>query len=69
MEVKMEKRKERLKDHQTRFDNLFQTILFELDNIDLAEGIDQTSWLYAGCKEDLEKARTRILNYIERVLR
>ncbi len=62
-------RKERVEMEQKVFDAFIDGIVEKLNAIPLAEGIDQNSWLFAGCKEDLEKARTRILNYIERCLR
>ena len=66
---KEEEREERIREEKDRLNRLLDQVITRLTDIPLAEGIDQNSWLYAGCKEDLEKARTRILNYIERVLR
>lgn len=62
-------REERIKKEQARFNERFDFIILALEKIELAEGTVQNSWLFAGCKQDLEKARTRILNYIERILR
>ena len=62
-------REERVKQVQGKFFEEITQIIEKLNAIPLAEGIDKNSWLYAGCVEDLDKARTRIMNYIERVLR
>ena len=62
-------RKERIKMEQNVFNAFIDGITEKLDNIPLADGVDRNSWLFAGCRQDLEKARTRILKYIERVLR
>ena len=62
-------REERVKQVQGEFFEEITQIIEKLNAIPLAEGIDKNSWLFAGCREDLDKARTRILNYIERVLR
>ena len=62
-------RKERVVVEKSVLNSLIDRIILELNDLTLLEGIDKNSWLYAGCIEDLEKARTRILNYIERVLR
>jgi len=59
----------RVEKEKKKFNQFFDDLIIELTSIPLAEGIDQNSWLFAGCRQDLEKARTRILNYIERVLR
>ena len=62
-------REERVKQVQGDFDERIAQLIERLNAIPLVDGTDQNSWLYAGCRQDLEKARTRILNYIERVLR
>lgn len=64
-----EERRKRIFDQQSCFNKEIDSLIRRLNNIPLAEGIDKNSWLYAGCIEDLEKARTHILNYIERVLK
>ena len=64
-----EQRKERIKTKQFGFNERFDLIILDLQDLPLADGIDQNSWLFAGCRQDLEKARTRILAYIERCLR
>lgn len=65
----MAERTERLVDQKTRFNNLFSTMVFELNELPLADGVDKNSWIHAGCLQDLEKARARILAYIERCLK
>ncbi len=62
-------REERVKQVQGDFGERIAQLIERLNAIPLADGIDQNSWLFAGCRQDLEKARTRVLNYIERVLR
>ena len=64
-----EARKRRIEAEKKKFNQFFDDLIIELTSIPLAEGIDQNSWLFAGCRQDLEKARTRILKYIERCLR
>ena len=59
----------RVEKENKKFNQFFDDLIIELTSIPLAEGIDKNSWLFAGCREDLDKARTRILNYIERVLK
>ena len=66
---KEEERKERIREEKDRLNRLLDQVITRLTDIPLAKGIDQNSWLYAGCRQDLEAARTRILNYIERVLK
>ena len=62
-------REERVKQVQEEFNKQITQLIEKLSGISLASGVDKNSWLYAGCVEDLDKARTRIMNYIERVLR
>ncbi|MBW8036538.1 MAG: hypothetical protein FVQ79_13155 [Planctomycetes bacterium] len=64
-----EVREERIEKEKKDMTILFDRVKLELDDMELAKGVDKNSWLYAGCIEDLQKARTRILNYIERVLK
>ena len=59
----------RIKGAQERFNRNIDSVVADLDNIPLIEGVDKNSWIFAGCKRDLEKARTRILAYIARCLR
>ncbi len=65
----MTAREARIEVEKDVFNEKITQIIEKLNAIPLAEGIDKNSWLYAGCVEDLDKARTRIMNYIERVLR
>lgn len=62
-------RGERVKVSKDIFNVRIDSIIGDLLNIPLADGIDKNSWLYAGCRQDLETARTRILAYIERCLK
>ena len=62
-------RRERIKSQQDRFNKDLDHILLGLTNIPLAMRVAQNSWLFAGCQQDLEKARARIMNYIEKVLK
>ncbi|KKK94953.1 hypothetical protein LCGC14_2677690 [marine sediment metagenome] len=67
--TKEEARRKRIKRAEEIFNRNIDSVIADLDNIPLMEGVDRNSWLFAGCRQDLEKARTRILKYIERVLR
>ena len=59
----------RVEKEKKKFNQFFDDLIIEVTNIPLAEGIDQNSWLFAGCRQDLEAARTRVLKYIERCLK
>ena len=62
-------REERIKASKEIFTIRIDSLIKDLANVPLADGIDQNSWLFAGCRQDLEKARTRIMTYIERCLK
>ena len=62
-------REERVKASQVYFTNALADIAMELSDLPLADGIDKNSWLFAGCRQDLEKAQSRIMTYIERCLK
>jgi len=65
----MDEREERVRLEKGKFHFGINYLIKELEDMELAEGIDQNSWLFAGCVQDLEKARTRIMDYIEKVLK
>ena len=67
--MEMTAREARVEAEKKKFNRFLDDLKIELTSIPLAEGIDQNSWLFAGCIQDLEKARTHVLNYIERCLR
>lgn len=67
--TEIEERKERVKEVQGDFGERITQLAERLNAISLADGVDKNSWIYAGCIQDLEKARTRILAYIERCLK
>lgn len=62
-------RKERIRKVQVKFEHLLGQIMTELIDIPLSDGIDKNSWVFAGCRQDIEKVRTRIMSYIERCLK
>ncbi|MCH7605118.1 hypothetical protein IID24_04000 [Patescibacteria group bacterium] len=65
----MDEREERVKKVQEDFSERITQLVERLKAIELADGIDKNSWIFAGCIQDLEKIRTRILAYIERCLK
>lgn len=62
-------REERIKTEKDISRRLIEIIIEELNQMELADGIDKNSWLFAGCIQDLKAAQTRINDYIERCLK
>ncbi len=65
----MTTREARIIKEKKEFTKLITQLRGRLSDMPLAEGVDGNSWLYAGCRQNIDQMDTRIITYIERCLK